>query len=374
MITKEIAKVVPYKIDSVQLEPEKIPENIKKVGAEFKWKQGYTGEGVIVAILDSGCDIAHPDLKDCIIGGYNFTDDSQEDSATFHDLNGHGTHIAGVIAAKKNKSGIVGVAPDAKLLIIKVLNEEGRGSVANLINGINYALDWVGPNGETVDVISLSLGVPNHSEELEEVVLRAVSRDIPVVVASGNNGDGNLETNEYSYPAAYEEVIAVGAVDQFSVLAYFSNTNDEVDLYAPGKEILSTYPEGSYASLSGTSMAAPHITGAIAVILQELRSTVGRENLSEPLIFKTLMQSTIKTVKEGISVLDLTEPTKNNMKSYQIRKDLLLKCFCETRKSQAFYTKCIDECSSDMERNFLIELAQESAKTSNRIQEYCRQI
>jgi len=275
MVDKDITKVIPYERTNGQAEPERIPRNVIKVGAESKWKQGYTGKGVVVAVLDTGCDVMHPDLKDNILGGYNFSDDHKGDIEIYQDLNGHGTHVAGVIAAKKNKSGIIGVAPDVKLLIVKVLNKDSNGTVTNLIDGIHYALDWTGPGGEKVDIVSLSLSTPSHSDDLEAAIKRAVNLNIPVVVASGNNGDGNIDTHEYAYPAAYHDVIAVGALDQDNVLAYFSNTNEEVDLYAPGKDILSTHLNESYVELSGTSMAAPHGTGALALLIQELRAKLG---------------------------------------------------------------------------------------------------
>lgn len=270
---------------------ETIPPNILDIGSQYKWSHGYTGKGVVVAVLDTGCETSHPDLKDRIIAGYNFTEEHGGDISIIEDTNGHGTHVAGIIAGSKNGIGIVGVAPNAKLLILKVLDQSGRGSINSLVEAIHYAIDWRGSAGERVKVISLSLGSKIPDSNLYEAVKRAVGHNISVVAASGNDGDGNIETNEYRYPGAYKEVIEVGAINKLNEIAYFSNTNESVDLYAPGVSIYSSFLDNGFASLSGTSMVVPHVAGAIALLIEEYEDLLGRE-LNEMEVYQLLMEHT----------------------------------------------------------------------------------
>lgn len=225
------------------------------------WAKGVKGKNVKIAVLDTGCDTSHPDLKNQIIGGKNFTDDDGGKEDAISDYNGHGTHVAGTIAANDSNGGITGVAPEASLLIVKVLGgENGSGQYEWIINGINYAVE------QKVDIISMSLGGPSDVPELAEAVKNAVKNGVLVVCAAGNEGDGDERTEELSYPAAYNEVIAVGSVSVARELSEFSNANKEIDLVAPGEDILSTLPNKKYGKLTGTSMAAPHVSGALALI------------------------------------------------------------------------------------------------------------
>lgn len=358
-------------------ERDSVPSNITFVGAQEKWRQGFYGKGVVVAVVDTGCEMNHPDLKERIIGGYNFTEDYNGDVSIYEDLNGHGTHVAGVIASSMNNSGIVGVAPKANLLILKVLNKRGTGSVESLIESINYAVNWRGMNGERVRVISLSLGLKNPSQKLHDAIQRAVKNNICVVAASGNDGDGNITTSEYRYPGAYEEVITVGALNKENELADFSNTHEFVDVYAPGAHIYSTSIENGYTELSGTSMATPHVTGAIALLIEEYEYLFSRK-IEEEEIYNILMKHTSKVDLEGgiaINMLNLNSPVQSIYKHSNLlerkNRDMLLKCFCEARRTQAFFTKCLDEHASEEERTFMIELIKKSAETSKKIKDFC---
>ncbi len=309
-----LVKLIPCKVELINSETEETPKNIISIGSVKKWEQGYTGKGVIIAVLDTGCDMSHPDLSDRVIGGYNFTKEHNGDRSNFDDTNGHGTHVAGTIAASRNKKGLVGVAPDTKLLILKVLNKNGNGSIKELIKAIHYAINWRGPSEEKVRVISLSLGTKNNKEELYRAIQRAIENEIPVVVASGNDGDGNINTNEYRFPAAYKEVIQVGAIDSNDEIAYFSNTNDYVDLYAPGTNIKSTYLNSGFAILSGTSMAAPHVSGAVALLIEEYERKF-KCFLGEAEIRKILMRHTNSLcLGERIKVNVLFLVKKNRLK------------------------------------------------------------
>lgn len=258
-------QLLPFKVTSIEKRADRVPWGIEKVEAPCIWEEKEKGEGVVVAVLDTGIDTEHPDLKDRIIGGKNFTDEHGEDDIT--DRNGHGTHVSGIICASQEGSGVVGVAPKAKVLVVKVLNGNGSGTYDWIIEGIRYATKWRGNNGEKVRIINMSLGGNVHDPDLHDAIKEATLKEIAVVVASGNEGDGNEETEELSYPSVYNEVIEVAASDQFDALAEFSNNNIEVDVIAPGVEILSTYKGGAYATLSGTSMATPHVSGALCLLI-----------------------------------------------------------------------------------------------------------
>lgn len=350
---------------------ERITDNIEKIGARSLWSDGFIGEGVVIAVLDTGCSTEHPDLRDQIIGGYNFTSDYAGNPEVFEDLNGHGTHVAGVIAAAHNNNSLIGTAPGVKLLIVKVLNKDGYGSVKGLIEGINYAIDWRGPNNETVNIMSLSLGLSSPIEELHQVIKEAVSLNIAVVVAAGNGGDGKINTLEYSYPAAYEEVITVGAVNHNQEVADFSNTNSLVDLYAPGVLIESTYLENGFMRLNGTSMAQPHVSGALALLINKYESIYQRKP-SESSLYQYLMEHTDKVYladyDQTIFLLNLAKTVESDVK---FDKTLLLECFCEARKSQAYFTKCLEKAQNKKERDFILSLIVEAAQTANYIKDYC---
>jgi major intracellular serine protease len=374
---KNEVNLLPINLLEITSPEENPPSNIIDIGSQYKWSRGYTGKGVVVAVIDTGCETNHPDLKDRIIGGYNFTEEHRGDISIFEDTNGHGTHVAGIIAGSINGKGIVGVAPNAKLLILKVLDQFGSGSINSLVEAIHYAVDWRGPAGERVKIISLSLGSKKPSSDLYDAVKRAVAHNISVVAASGNDGDGNIETNEYRYPGAYKEVIEVGAINKLNEIAYFSNTNESVDLYAPGVKINSAYLKNGYAVLSGTSMATPHVAGAIALLIEEYEGLFRRE-LKEIEIYQLLMEHTtpIKVSRnKEIYLLNLEKKQNSKReggKEMETRnREMLLKCFCEARRTQAFFTKCLDENSSNEEREFLLELVKESAKTSNKIMKFC---
>ncbi len=172
------------------------------------------------------------------------------------------------------------------MLIVKVLDQNGSGQYEWIINGIYYAIE------QNVDIISMSLGGPEDVPELHEAIQKAVEQHILVVCAAGNEGDGQDITNELGYPGSYNEVISVGAINLNRRISDFSNSNNEVDLVAPGENILSTYPNGKYASLSGTSMATPHVSGALALI-KAISNQAFERKLTEPEIYAQLIKRTV---------------------------------------------------------------------------------
>lgn len=286
-------KLRPFEVVETSTEKNEIPDGVRLVEAPEFWKEADEGKGSVVAILDTGIVRNHPDLKNQIIDGRNFTTDYNKDTTNFEDNNGHGTHVAGTIAASFDEKGVVGVAPATKLLILKVLTGQGGGQYDWIIDAINYACDWEGPNGEKVSVMNLSLGGPVDVPELHEAVKRAVNEyNIPIVCAAGNAGDDDVETFEYDYPASYNEVISVGAITYEKRIAPFTNVNEEVDLVAPGVDIESTYLNNRYAKLSGTSMACPHVAGALALIKVMSERDFNRK-LTEAELYAQLIKRTV---------------------------------------------------------------------------------
>ncbi|WP_409273272.1 S8 family serine peptidase [Neobacillus sp. SCS-31] len=219
---------------------------------------GLTGAGVKVAVIDSGIS-AHGELV--IAGGVSTVDYT----ASYEDDNGHGTHVAGIIAAKSDGKGMVGIAPDVKLYAVKVMGADGNGTLVDVIEG----LDWAIANG--MDIVNMSLGTPSNSRVLHSLIDTARQKNIIVVAASGN------ESTSVSYPAKYDNAVAVSAVDSAKQFASFSNFGPEIDFAAPGVGIVSTYPGNRFARMSGTSQAAPHVAGLLAGLKQKYPSQTAGE-------------------------------------------------------------------------------------------------
>ncbi|MEW9701151.1 S8 family peptidase [Paenibacillus sp. SI8] len=290
---KESKKIflIPYEFKETLTHNTEIPRGVDMVGATNLWNKDVMGENVVIAVIDTGCQIDHPDLVANIVGGRNFTPDYDGDVDNYDDNLLHGTHVAGTIAASLNNSGVVGVAPKAKLLILKAISISGHGSYDYLIEAIIYAVQWRGESGERVRIITMSLGGYKDDKNLHEAIKLACKENILVICASGNLGDNDLETDEIMYPGYYEEVVEVGAIDFDNMLAPFSNTNGQIDLYAPGVGIISTSPQNTYAEMSGTSMAVPHVAGAAALIISKFEKMTSRF-MEEHEIFKELCKNT----------------------------------------------------------------------------------
>jgi len=237
------------------------PWGVDRIGADLVWSNNK-GNGVKVAIIDTGIDKDHPDLQANIKGGFNFVSNHHRrpaDPEKWDDDNGHGTHCAGIVAAVDNDIGVIGVAPEAYLYGVKVLDRTGSGYESDVIAGIQWSRD----NG--MQVISMSLSSSSDSSPLHEACDKAYyDAGIVVVAAAGNSGPRD---NTVLYPAKYESVIAVSATDDGDSLAGFSSIGPEVELAAPGVSIYSTYKGGGYATMEGTSMACPHVAGTAALVI-----------------------------------------------------------------------------------------------------------
>lgn len=221
----------------------------------------YAGN-VTIAIIDTGVDLDHSDLQANLLTGYDFVDsDGVPD-----DGQGHGTHVAGIAAAALNGTGVAGVAPTAKILPVRVLDNEGSGYYSDIAAGITYAAD-------RAQVLNLSLGGIYDVQAVKDAIDYAVNtRGRLVIAAAGNCGGSNYLANgcQYQnqtfYPAAYANVMAVAATTSVDTRASFSNVGSYVDIAAPGVGIYNAYPNNSYASFSGTSQATPHVAGLAALV------------------------------------------------------------------------------------------------------------
>lgn len=230
---------------------ESMPWGIDRIDAELVWPSGNTADPIKVGIIDTGIDTAHPDLQANLKGGVS----TVSYTASYNDDNGHGTHVAGITAALDNTIGVIGAGPNIDLYAIKVLDRNGSGWLSDIIEGLDWAI------ANHLQVVNMSLGASSDVQSFHDAVIRANAAGIVEVVAAGNSGGAVI------YPAAYPEVIAVSATDSANTIASWSSRGPEVDLAAPGVSIYSTYKGSTYATLSGTSMAAPHVTGSAALVL-----------------------------------------------------------------------------------------------------------
>jgi len=224
------------------------------------WSRNNRTKEIVVAILDTGIDSNHEDLKDKVIAEINLTD-----SHTVNDLNGHGTHIAGIIcAAANNGVGITGIVPECKLLNVKVADDDGFCQAAIVAQGIVWAID----NG--AKVINISLEIRNPSIDLEKAVNYAWEHGALIISAAGNQGNSSAV-----YPAYYENSIAVAGIKPDNSLAPLSNFGDWVDVAAPGYNIYSSLPGNQYGYETGTSFATAYVSGFAAFLLNVVSDTNG---------------------------------------------------------------------------------------------------
>ena len=259
-------------LDSVKaLSPSYIPWNIKMVKAHRAWARGYDGYRVKVAVLDTGIDYDHKDL--CVYGGVDFSG-----SESYMDYNGHGTHCAGIIAAREHRKRIVGVAPRAKLYAVKVLDDKGYGNTSDIIAG----MEWCVNNG--IQVASMSLGGAHApSVAYRNAISRCQLNGVLVVAAAGNSANSDFSwvcapANSAQAKTWSTSPIAVGAVDRRKQIAYFSSGGQKclpwnpLGCVAPGVNVKSTYLDNENVEMSGTSMACSHVAGLAALLCQRWNS------------------------------------------------------------------------------------------------------
>ncbi len=244
-------------------EGQTLPWGIDRIDAGVVHDEGLLGDGIDVGVIDSGIDDTHPDLQGSLAdpaveGNHKSWVDCEGCTHSWSDDGGHGTHVAGIIAATDSDDGVVGVAPEARLHALKVCGGAGRCRTTTIVKAIRYAAD------QEWDVINLSLGSPRRSPALQAAGQYALEAGVLPVAAAGNRG----QPDSVGYPAAHVEFLAVAATDIDDGVADFSSAGPEVDLAAPGAAVCSTVVDG-YATKDGTSMAAPHVAGAAALLLAE---------------------------------------------------------------------------------------------------------
>jgi subtilisin family serine protease len=226
--------------------PQVLPWGVNRIDAEYAWPD-YTGAGVNVAVVDTGIDYTHPDLDGNCKGGINIINPRK----SYKDDNGHGTHVAGIIAAEDNDIGVVGVAPQASLYGVKVLDRRGSGFVSDVI------ANWCVNNN--MDILNMSIGTDSDIQSMREACDAAAEAGLLLVASAGNDGVA------VDYPAAYSSTIAVAATNINDARPSWSSPGPEVDIAAPGVAVLSTWKGGGYYTASGTSMASPHVAGTLAL-------------------------------------------------------------------------------------------------------------
>jgi hypothetical protein len=279
--------------------------NLEDIGA-YEARNYSSGRGVKVAVIDTGVNYNHEDIKHCFgtVKGYDFVKNDNNPM----DLNGHGTHVAGIIAGVNS-----GIASGVSMYALRVLDEHGQGSEANAI----AAIEWAGKN--SIHIVNCSFGAPVASRAFEEMCSYATNWGMMIIAAAGNNG-----SEIAMYPAAFgEPVTAVAAVDRENKHAYFSNIWPTNDISAPGVDILSSYLDG-YAVLDGTSMAAPHVTGTLALAIPFLG-------------YHRLLEEKLSSTAQKLET-ELDYDAEEVFGAGLVRADLLLKELqhSQERKSQSY--------------------------------------
>lgn len=233
---------------------EKIPDNLKIIKVDKAWEEGLKGKSVNIGIIDTGID-QHIDLD--IAGGSSFVHYTE----SWLDDNGHGTNIAGIVGATENGQGIIGVAPQSNIYSLKALNSKGEGTLTEILNAIEWSIE------NKMDIINLSFGSNKYSKTLQRMINKAYEENVLVVAASGNTYG-----NKVLYPAAYENVIAVNAINNLMENSNFSSAGEEIEITAPGEKIESTGKNSSYYISNGTSYASSHVTGFLAILREKYPS------------------------------------------------------------------------------------------------------
>jgi subtilisin family serine protease len=253
------------------------------MNAQTAWNITEGSPNVIVAVIDSGVDYFHPDLRDNIATnapaapgfvGDTYGYDFYHDQVNAWDENGHGTHTSGIIAAEKNGIGVRGIAPRVKILPVKFLGPDGSGDTADAVRAIDYAV------ARGAKILSNSWGGGGYSQLLDDAVQRAINKGVVFVAAAGND---SVNTDAApTYPADYAGVVAVGSSDASDLRSSFSNYGKAtVEVFAPGTSILSTYPGGTYRTESGTSMATPQVSGALALAFSVAPNLTAAEAIAD---------------------------------------------------------------------------------------------
>lgn len=272
----------------IQILKQIVPWGIDRIGSRLVNAMGNTGKGIKIGILDTGIDYLHEDLSRNYKGGYNFIDNNTD----ARDHNGHGTHVAGTIAAEDNDIGVVGVAPEAYIYSVRILDFAATGTASDITAGLEWCLN------NNMQIVNMSLGSCEDSISVSRSLDILYSRGILLIAAAGNSGNGMGTGDSIDNPARYNSVVAVGATDINDNRASFSSTGPKLEISAPGKDIYSLLPGNKYASLSGTSMASPHVAGVAALVIS---ADPGISNVQTRIRLQTTAQNISKGSFEGKS-------------------------------------------------------------------------
>lgn len=273
--------------------PQQYGWELQKFNVPKLWSK-TKGNGVIVAVIDTGCDMYHQDLVPNLLPGKNFVNSKKPPQ----DEVGHGTHVSSTIAAVDNGFGMVGVAPEAKIIPVKALGDDGTGSLKDVAD----ALYWVA-DSTNADFISMSLGSPTSVKKLEDAVNYAYKKGKIIFCAAGNSG----ENTDIMYPANYDNVISIGAIDRNLERTNFTCSGESLDFLAPGHDILGCVPGNKYATMSGTSMSNPFAIGCACLLLSFNRKSKKYKLDS--------IEDYIEVFKKN--ALSLANPKYRNIKKYQ---------------------------------------------------------
>lgn len=287
---KEVLDVLPQQV---------IDWGTHVIGAQKAWAKRYTGKGVKFGVIDTGIDHRHPDLAPNVAASRSFV--SGESGM---DVLGHGTHVTGIIAGCNNGTGMVGVGSDAEIYSAKVFNSNGQ-----MPNGAEEkAFEWLAHQGVTVINMSYGGWIPidlpgglEAAKKYEAFMKQFVDMGITLVAASGNSHIGKEVYDSVMFPARLESTLGIGAIAENLRRAGFSSAGDKVDFGMPGVDVYSTYLNGQYARLSGTSMAAPYFTGCVVVLQQWAQEVLGKY-LSPSEVRKYLKEFAVDLGIEGFDV------------------------------------------------------------------------
>lgn len=296
----------PYKTQDTKPLAGAVPWNVLNVNARSFWGSSTKGGGRVVAVVDTGLDVNHPEFAGRIISPRSFVGNNLTD---VKDIDGHGTHVAGIIAGTT-----CGVAPEARVMPLKVFGNGMTGY--EFQDAFRFILQWnktAAPEDKVV-AVNCSWGSGGADTVLNYLIRQLVLQGVGVIAAAGNAGDGDPTTHEvFNYPAYWWECITTGAVDQNDNPAGFTSSFDGVDIGAPGVDIYSAWPEGGYKLLSGTSMATPHVCCAYALICDAFFKREGRfptGDEAEGILFKHIRKVDSPEEFVGRGLLDLTYATK----------------------------------------------------------------
>jgi subtilisin family serine protease len=266
------------------------PWGITRVNAAAAWNK-TRGAGVKVVVIDTGIDRTHPDLADRLAGGWSAV--NKENPEDYNDDNGHGSHVAGTIAGIDNEFGVIGVAPKVSLYGVKVLDANGSGTFSDVIAGMEWAVN------NKMQVANMSLGASRGNDSLKAAVEAMGKAGVVLVAAAGNSG------RAVGFPAAYPDAICVAASNMFDGVAAFSSRGPEVDWIAPGVDVKSTYMAGAYDSLSGTSMATPHVAGLAALAI-----AAGKTDVRAAFSKASTLIPNVPATEQGAGMIDAAQLVK----------------------------------------------------------------